>query len=421
MAMFWRSATRSVFVMTVAASMTTSSMTAAVSAPPLNFDNIYNNTSIANIYLTVPDASRQALDREPKVYVAATVKIDVGGGTSGELPIGLRLKGGTSLEKLNAKPSMKVRFNWGVLAGQRFVGLKNMTLNALSQDNSRVHEFGAYRLFNAMNVPAPKTGWAEVFVNGTSKGLYLNVETPDDIFLSKRFNDVTQHLYEGVALNDLKRGNDRGGEKDGAFLVDEGWKAVPNKNDLTKLIEVANYSQPAKWWNQLPSVIDRKRMINFFAVENFLGHWDGYSGPIINNYFLRSNAQGKFTFLPWGADQTFGENRATGATDDMYRFSMYSAMVGYPWSRNRGTEKLQRGMMYQKCIAYKPCRIQYIKALKAVSDKAKSMKLVDQMKSAGNLIRRFDTQVTRQVQQNNFTFLKLQHQDVAKLFVKYSK
>ena len=143
--------------------------------------------------------------------------------------IGLKLKGSTSLDKLSGRPSFKIKFNWSNLKGQRFLGLKHMTLNAMTQDNSMLHEVSAYRLYNAMGVPAPKTGFARVYVNGTLKALYVNVESYDDIMLSKRFNDVTQHLYEGVAFKDFKLGNDNGGNDSGSFPTREGWSMVPNK------------------------------------------------------------------------------------------------------------------------------------------------------------------------------------------------
>jgi spore coat protein CotH len=67
--------------------------------------------------------------------------------------------------------------------------MKRLTLNAMTQDTSKIHEYGAYALFNAMGVPASKTGWARVYVNGVDRGLYLNVEQPDEVFASKRFKD----------------------------------------------------------------------------------------------------------------------------------------------------------------------------------------------------------------------------------------
>jgi spore coat protein CotH len=389
----------------------------------IKLSNIYSVAKITEVYLEVPQASEASLNNWAtlKTYVPAKVKFVQGELESDQINIGLRLKGSTSLQPLRQKPSMRIKFNWSdALKGQRFLGLKNMTLHSMTQDNSFVHEIGAYRLYNAMGVVAPSTGWAEVFVNGKSKGVYVNVETPDDIFLSKRFKDPTQHLYEGQAFNDLKPGNDNGGENDGKFLVDEGWSSTPNKADLTALIAAANVASPKAWWDGLAKRIDRTAMVKMFAVDNFIGHWDGYSGPIINNYFLRSNSKSVFTFLPWGTDQTFGENRQTPELFDTYRFPMDKPDVGYPWIKlTHKTETLERGLLFRKCLAYKPCFTLYMQQLKATSAKAMAIKLPNLMVNAGKVVDFLSTDNNRAEQKRNSAFIAAQHKAVAALLKKH--
>ena len=389
----------------------------------IKLSDIYSVAKITEVYLEVPTASETALNTWStlKKYVTAKVKFVQGELESDQITIGLRLKGSTSLQPLKQKPSMRIQFNWGdALKGQRFLGLKNMTLHSLTQDNSLVHELGAYKLYNAMGVVAPSTGWAEVFVNGKSKGVYLNVETPDDILLSKRFKAPTQHLYEGQAFADLKPGNDSGGEYEGKFTVDEGWATTPNKADLTALIEAANVEAPKAWWDGLAKRIDRTSMVKMFAVDNFLGHWDGYSGPIINNYFLRSNSKSVFTFLPWGADQTFGENRQTAELLDTYTFAMDKPDVGYPWIKlSHKTETIERGILFRKCLAYKPCQTLYLQQLKATSAKATAIKLPNLMVNAGKVVDFLSNDNNRAEQKRNSAFIAAQHKAVAALLKQY--
>ena len=399
------------------------SLQPAAAITNIKLTDIYSVAKITEVYLEVPTASETSLNTWStlKKYVTAKVKFVQGELESDQITIGLRLKGSTSLQPLKQKPSMRIQFNWGdALKGQRFLGLKNMTLHSLTQDNSLVHELGAYKLYNAMGVVAPSTGWAEVFVNGKSKGVYLNVETPDDILLSKRFKDPTQHLYEGQAFADLKPGNDSGGESDGKFTVDEGWATTPNKADLTALIEAANVEAPKAWWDGLAKRIDRTSMVKMFAVDNFLGHWDGYSGPIINNYFLRSNSKSVFTFLPWGADQTFGENRQTAELLDTYTFAMDKPDVGYPWIKlSHKTETIDRGILFRKCLAYKPCQTLYLQQLKATSAKATAIKLPNLMANAGKVVDFLSNDNNRAEQKRNSAFIAAQHKAVAALLKQY--
>lgn len=347
----------------------------------------YNDSSIPEVYFTIPTASAAALNsNDPAVrtsYTAAQVQFVTSDGQRSPLiNIGLKLKGSTSLEKLSGRASFKMKFNWSSYKGQRFLGLKHMTLNAMTQDTSMIHEATAYRLYNLMGVPAPKTGYAKVFVNGKYKSLYLNVETYDDVFLSKRFGDATQHLYEGAAFKDFKSGNDDGGEDTGAFQVREGWKTTPVKADLTAAIKTATMTTGDAWWSAMNRSFDRKKLIMLFAVDNFTGGWDSYSGPIINNYFVRSNSANKMTIMPWGTDQTFGENRATAEPEDDYFFAVDTKTAPFPWISNKefkGATSLPRGILFQKCLTYKPCKTEYLNNLKAVVAKWNSSKLGDYM------------------------------------------
>ncbi|NBR65079.1 MAG: hypothetical protein EBS85_03920 [Micrococcales bacterium] len=349
---------------------------------PLSLADIYNPLKMLKVELNLPAESVASLNDPAtfKVYVPGTLTMSVDGRTSGSLDIQTRLKGSTSLFALNETPSFKIKFKKGP-TGLGYLGLRRLTLNALVQDSSKIHEFGSYKLFNAMGIPASKTGWARLYINGADRGLYVNVEQPDQVFMAKRFKDVTQHIYEGVAFKDLGLFNADGVADSGAFLVDYGWKVTPNKNDLQKLIDYANDWEQKTWYQGLLTVTDRAALIRAFAVENFLGHWDSYSGPDINNYFLRSNTRGKFTYIPWGTDQTFGENRKSEVLGDTFKLPLISDRADQPWAKN-----LRRGQLYVQCINYKPCRTQYLLELKAVSAMASKIKLGAQMKAAAAVI-----------------------------------
>ena len=354
----------------------------AQAATALKLTDIYNPLKVLKAELSLPAESVASLSNSAtfKVYVPGTLILSVDGRTSGAQEITIRLKGSTSMFSLDETPSFKVKFKKGP-TGLGFLGLRRLTLNGLVQDNSKIHEFGAYNLFNAMGIPASKTGWVRLYINGVDRGLYVNVEQPDQVFMAKRFKDVTQHIYEGVAFKDLKLGNDNGGADSGSFLVDYGWKVTPNKNDLTNLINYASDCEDKTRYQGLLTVTDRALLIRAFAVENFLGHWDSYSGPDINNYFLRSNTRNKFTYIPWGTDQTFGENRKTEVLGDTFHLPLLSERADQPWAKN-----LYRGKLYVQCINYKPCRTQYLLELKAVSAMATKIKLGAQMRAVSAVI-----------------------------------
>ena len=398
----------------------------AQAATPLKASDVYNPLKILRIDLDLPDSTVASLNQGSTVrnYVPGKVTMSVDGRSSGSQPMDIRLKGTTSISILDETPSFKIKFPAGA-SGTGYLGFRRLTLNAITQDTSKIHEFGAYALFNAMGVPASKTGWANVYVNGKNRGLYISVEQPDKNFAAKRFKDITQHIYEGVALKDFKRGNASGTSTTGEFLADYGWKVTPNKNDLAALLNTMDDWDLARWYKALPKVMDQPALLKLFAVENFLGHWDGYTGPNINNYFVRSNTRGKFTMIPWGADQTFGENRQTEALGDTFSFPMLSTTSTHPW-RSKASN---RGILYTNCITYAPCKIAYLTELKAVSAMATKMKLADQMRAASKLIKPLlDTQFAAKPdliteigkeQTRSISFIAARQKEVAALVKKY--
>ncbi|HXQ88524.1 MAG TPA: CotH kinase family protein, partial [Solirubrobacterales bacterium] len=195
---------------------------------------LFDPASVAAIDFTLPPASLQKLQEEPETdeYQHAEITVKVGGVTHSLADIGFRLKGGHgSFRELDGKAAFKVKFAEFVKK-QKLLGLKKLTLNNMVQDPSMVHETLAYEFFRDLGLPAPRTGYASVRINGTLYGTYLNLETYDDTMLP-RFFATTQHLYEADAAGvDVRTG------EAGTFEVDEG--DDEDISDLETLIEVVN-------------------------------------------------------------------------------------------------------------------------------------------------------------------------------------
>jgi hypothetical protein len=91
-------------------------------------------------------------------------------------------------------------------SGQRFCGLKTLTLNAGGMDPERLREALSYAVFRAAGVPAPRTAFALVTLTVPGKydkellGLYTLIESVDKTFLADRFGTTKGVLMkpEGV-------------------------------------------------------------------------------------------------------------------------------------------------------------------------------------------------------------------------------
>ena len=263
---------------------------------------LFDPANVTDIRLTAPqsslDAFAQAQPSQPGDYQPATFTLTTGGTTYGPLQVGLRPKGSVgSFRPLTGKMAWKVKFNEFV-SGQRLLGLKKLTLNNMVQDPSMVHELLTYELARANGVAAPRTGYAFVRLNNQAYGLYLNVETLDDVSLPQWFGS-TRHLYEGAAGSDVTGPS-------AAFDVDEG--SETNRSDLDAL-RTAVTGTDGTFSARVGALADLGQMARMWAVERYVGHFDGYSGfpwegkP--NNYYLHSDTSGRFRMLPSGTDRTW--------------------------------------------------------------------------------------------------------------------
>ena len=189
----------------------------------------------------------------------------VAGVSHGPLQVGVRLKGHGSFQPLSGKASFKLKLNW--VSGQKLLGLKKMTLNNMAQDPSRIHELLAYTLHRAAGVPASRSGFTFVTLNGEDYGLYSNIETYDDVSLGKLLGE-TQHLYEGSY--DAGFGADLLPGHETAFEVDEGDET--DRSDLTALIAAAGRSDGA-FSDNVAAFADLAEMTRMWAVENYTGDW----------------------------------------------------------------------------------------------------------------------------------------------------
>jgi spore coat protein CotH len=301
---------------------------------------LYDPDQVVEIDLGLSQAEIQALEDVPDEYQPGTFELRVGGEVKGPPlgDVGIRLKGETSFRPLTGKAAFKLKFNEFV-SGQTFFGLKKMTLNNMVQDPSMIHETLTYQLFRELGVPASRTGFAFVRLNGLDYGVYLDIETLDKVSLPQWF-DSTGHLYEGSSGTDVEPG------EAASFEVDEGDEE--DLSDLEALIAAANDTE-GDWSEGMAGVADLREMTRMWAVERYVGHWDGYTGPATfsgpSNYYLHSDGAGAFSMLPWGTDQTWH------STPDDKRVEF-----GEPAT----------GVLFNRCLADVSCRTMYVEALEEI-------------------------------------------------------
>ncbi|HTN83783.1 MAG TPA: CotH kinase family protein [Sorangium sp.] len=311
--------------------------------PPDPAEPLFAGASIPRFEITLSRASIDQLDATPDEYVPGQLKVTMDGEVVELSDIGVRLKGvHGSARTLEQKAAFLLKFG-EFTDDQTLFGVEKLALNNMVQDPSMIHERLAYAVFRAMDVPASRSAHATVWVNGSLYGLYTTVESPDNPRLLDRWlGGHKGNLYEGAYGSDLDpwliETFDQDNGDDIAFA------------DLAELAEALDgMTDPDTFLTEASQVIDMDRYLAFAATETFLGHWDGYAWKL-NNYFIaRRPDDGRWTFLPWGLDQTFD--------DDLYPFG--------------GDARLQR-----MCTASPPCRQALAAAFERVIERVSELGLV---------------------------------------------
>jgi hypothetical protein len=333
-------------------------LAASAAAAPLADEAavVYDPHAVETIDLALSPEAIAELEAEPSEYVKGTFAMaTTSGGPEGEEttltptphPVEVRLKGSGSFRPITGKAAFKLKFK----KAEAFLGLRKMTLNNMVQDESMAHEALTYLAFGAFEAPAPRSGYAYLRLNGEDVGLYRDVETLDKVALEKRFGNFEdpQHLYEGESGTDVLEG-----EADD-FQVDEGDE---ERTDLEALIEAVDGSAATPFSARVAAVADLDEMTRMWAVEHYVAHWDGYAGHAEagmrpNNYYLFSDASGRFQMLPWGTDQTWDLNQ-----EIPHRIVSFDS---------------EGGLMFNECLADEDCFRLYWEALGEVTDAVEVM------------------------------------------------
>ena len=265
---------------------------------------LFSDEHIVEVEITLTAGAAKALGREPREDVSAELVID---GLALE-PVGLRLAGKLgSFRELSGKPKFRIDFN-KFSEGQRFFGLESLALNNGVQDCSFLKEPAAYKIYREAGAPGSRTGFAHVTVNGADYGLYIIVEYPDDRFLKRNFTEPGGNLYDGkyVLYDDWSYTLlDLYDDYVPLYALEEGEDV--QRADIQAVVDAIDEHEGAPtFYEALGEVVDWPSFHRHIALEQLVGHNDGYALNINNNRLYFDPAQqGRMTMLTWDLDNSF--------------------------------------------------------------------------------------------------------------------
>ena len=230
--------------------------------------------------------------------------------------VGIRSRGVAS--RSGTKPGLKVEFDH-YATDQRFLNLKSLVLDNLTQDASGVHETVTMWLFAKMGIPAPREAHTRLYVNGEYAGLYVATEPVDKVMLARVFGsngddvlndgylyefdkaDVWLFTYLGSDLDLYKlyfqaKTHEKESEEDQYRLIET-------------LVRLANEKPASELVGAIGGYLDLKQLVRYVAVQNFVAETDGFLGQWgMNNFYLyRLEHSTQHVLIPWDEDLAFSE------------------------------------------------------------------------------------------------------------------
>jgi spore coat protein H len=270
---------------------------AAEVAPPPRLiterDAFFRSDKVYEIEITVSKKELDALNREPRKYVRATLK--EAGTTYGD--VGIHLKGAAgSWRDFNDKPGLTINTDKFV-DDQLFHGLDKWHLANSVQDPSFVAELVCGELMMAAGVPAARVSFATLTLNGRKRGMYYLKEGYDKQFLKHHFGTNKGNFYDGGFLRDI--------DQDLQLISGDG--DVANRADLKALVAASREPDQAKRFAKLEKLLDMDKFISYMIVEMITSDWDGYPSKCNNYRIYHDPKTDKITFIPSGMDQMFAD------------------------------------------------------------------------------------------------------------------
>lgn len=308
-----------------------------------DYERVYDTSQVKRIDITIPSENWQAMTDEFESQLAEELRsrnfvnnwfecqVDFEGDTWQH--VGIRFKGNSSIFRGIRSGTGKVPFKldfdefediYPETDDQRFWGLKFLVFNNNFKDPTMLRELLTYDLMRESGAIASRAAHYRLFIDiGDGPeyfGLYTSVEVVDERFLEDRFGDDSGNLYKpdgpGSDLTSFM----------GVAMEKETNEDEADWSDVERLINILNapYPGPSYFISAIEQVFDVDTFLSWLAVNSVLCNIDSYAGTG-HNYFLYNNpVDGKFYFIPWDCNESFGTFYGSRNAGNMHQWDIFN-------------------------------------------------------------------------------------------------
>lgn len=308
------------------------------SAPPLSANDVFDPTVIHRYTLELNPADWAEIRDDPwgvgNSYHHARFTYDDGVVLD---DVGVRAFGYGSLGAGGTKPSLKIAFDHYVDGGA-FADLEQLKLDNSAQDPTFLRERLGNAILRRWDVPAPRTGWASVEVNGEPVGFFVALEPVDDVFLDRWFGTKDGPLW----------GTNQGAWGQGLMPMDDPFayygletKATSDGTHLSAITQLIATGTN----EEVVAAVDVSGFLKESIARSVMGSVDSLSSDA-NNFYLYEDAT-QLRVIPWDLDYDLGN----AGLDVALGVDPKAPWLSSPWASDTATGEPYTDVLLQRILA----------------------------------------------------------------------
>ena len=276
--------------------------------------NFYDLNTIQSIEITFTqpnwdymlDTSKAGLDG----YIMAS-KVKINGNEFNN--VGVKYKGNSSYEPYQIKNPFHIELD--TYTDQDYQGYTDIKLSNGYRDPSFLREVLSYKIARDY-MHAPKSNFANVYVNDQLLGLYSNTESVGKKFVKAHFGSKSNTFIKcnpiivtEPGMVDIPNLVYLGADSSLYFNSyelesDYGW------SDLIDLCDTLNNHT-----SEIEKIINVNEVLWMLAFDNLLVNLDSYIGLFSQNYYLYKDDNKLFRPVTWDLNESFGSFSGTGTSN----------------------------------------------------------------------------------------------------------
>ena len=164
-----------------------------------------------------------------------------------------------------------------------------------------MHERLAFAWFRSFGVPASRTAYVRLTLNGEDYGYYLAVEKENDEYLDQWWEDDSGSVYEAGSFNWPCDVNYAPG---GCFEEDRVGEG--DSREALERLTIAAHAPDTTWVEVIEEVVDLDAFLRAMAADVLVSHYDDYGWNINNYRIYHDPSSDRWYWTPWSTDLAFG-------------------------------------------------------------------------------------------------------------------